>query len=71
MEREITPFIDGTMKGPDAIFRLLEYYLSGMEIRKADQILFIADGALWIWNRVPRLMMALGLRRIVIRWLTI
>lgn len=62
MEREIAPFIDGVMRGPDAIFRLLGYYLSGMEIKNVDRILFIADGARWIWNRVPKLMMDLELR---------
>ena len=28
----------------------------------ADQVLFIADGAPWIWNRVPALVQALGLK---------
>lgn len=60
MEREFCPFIDGTMKGPDAIFGLLKFYLSKIELSKTDQILFVADGARWIWKRVPELFRALG-----------
>ena len=32
-----------------------------MDIKNADRILFIADGAHWIWNRIPKLMIDLGL----------
>jgi hypothetical protein len=60
MERKFCPFIDGTMKGPDAIFGLLRFYLFKLKLSKADQILFIADGARWIWRRVPQLLEDLG-----------
>jgi hypothetical protein len=53
--------IDGTLQGPDAIFRLLEFYLSQLEITEADRILSIADGAKWIWLRVAPLLQRLGL----------
>ena len=36
-------------------------YLESLHIQKADKILFIADGARWIWNRVPGLINDLGL----------
>src|SRR6185369_16984275 len=36
-------------------------YLQRLEITQADQVLFIADGAPWIWKRVPLLVQALGL----------
>src|SRR2546425_10402163 len=55
------PFIDATLKGPDAVFALLRSYLQRLEITQADQVLFIADGAPWIWKRVPLLVQALGL----------
>ena len=32
-----------------------------MGVEKADHILFVADGAKWIWNRIPGLVKALGL----------
>ena len=60
MERKFCPFIDGIMKGPDALFGLLRFYLSKLKLSTADQILFIADGARWIWRRVPQLLKDLG-----------
>jgi hypothetical protein len=60
MERKFCPFIDGTMKGPDAVFGLLRFYLSKLKLCMADQILFVADGARWIWKRVPQLLKDLG-----------
>src|SRR5262245_29086916 len=56
-----TPVIDATLQGPEAVFALLRTYLQRLEITQADQVLFIADGAPWIWKRVPRLVHALGL----------
>lgn len=54
-EKSFNPIIDGCFKGPDGIFHLLKGYLESMHIQKADKILFVADGAHWIWNRVPKL----------------
>jgi len=60
-EASFAPFIDATLKGPDAVFALLRSYLQRLEITRADHVLFIADGAPWIWKRVPLLVQALGL----------
>jgi hypothetical protein len=60
-EASFAPFIDATLKGPEAVFALLRTYLQRLEITQADQVLFIADGAPWIWKRVPLLVHALGL----------
>ena len=60
-EASFAPFIDATLKGPDAVFALLRSYLQRLGITQADHILFIADGAPWIWKRVPLLVQALGL----------
>ena len=60
-EASFAPVIDATLKGPDAVFALLRTYLQRLEITQADQVLFIADGAPWIWKRVPLLVQALGL----------
>jgi len=59
--KDIMPFIDGTMKGPDAIFMMLRYYLSRLGISKADTLLIVADGARWIWNRTADLITDLGI----------
>ena len=55
------PIIEGTMKGPNTVFGLIKFYLAQLSITKADKILFVADGARWIWNRVPELIKSLGL----------
>src|SRR5262247_1322963 len=60
-ESRFAPFIDATLKGPDAVFALLRTYLQRLEITPADQVLFIADGAPGLWKRVPLLVHALGL----------
>lgn len=61
MSRGFAPWIDGTLKGADAVFLLLSYYLKALDVAAADQILFIADGAHWIWNRIPLLITVLNL----------
>jgi hypothetical protein len=60
-ESRFAPFIDATLQGPDAVFALLRTYLQRLEITRADHVLFLADGAPWIWKRVPLLVQALGL----------
>ena len=60
MDREFLAVIDGTLGGPDAIFKLMESYLRELEITTADKVLFVADGARWIWNRVGALLRRLG-----------
>lgn len=61
IDRSFTPILDGTLKGPDAVFGLIEHYLSKLEIDKASKVLFIADGAKWIWKRVGAMFKRLGL----------
>jgi len=61
LERSFMPIIDALIRGPDAMFKLLHAYLSQLNLTQADQVLFIADGAPWIWNRVPDLIKRLGL----------
>lgn len=55
IDRSFSPVIDGTMRGPDDIFMLLRYYLQALGIQTAAAVLFIADGARWIWKRFDRL----------------
>lgn len=59
--QEFAPVMDGTLQGPDEVFRLMEYYLRELGIDQATEVLFIADGATWIWQRVTRLWQRLGL----------
>ena len=62
IERSINPIIDGTLKGPDAIFNYLACYLKQLDLDWFEQILFIADGAHWIWNRVTKLVKQLAIK---------
>lgn len=61
IDQEFAPVIDGTLQGPDEVFQLLEFYLRQLDIQQAKEILFVADGAKWIWLRVAKLWQRLGL----------
>ena len=56
------PLIDGTLKGTDVLFALMHIYLRSLNLSSVDQILFVADGAHWIWESVQlaRKMLNLG-----------
>jgi len=61
-DKRFSPIIDGAVGGgPDYIFQLIQSYLKQMHITPDDKLLFVADGALWIWDRVEDLKKALGL----------
>ncbi len=60
MDRDVLSVIDATLDGPDAIFKLMEFYLRELGITKVDQIVFVADGARGIWNRVGTMLRRLG-----------
>jgi hypothetical protein len=60
-DSSMSPIIDATMAGPDAIFGMFLHYLRKLEIEKAEQVLCVADGAHWIWRRFHPLVKALGL----------
>jgi hypothetical protein len=62
LEQDFTPWIDGTLCGPQAVFGLIAAYLRRLGVTEADRVLFVADGAHWIWLRIAALVRALGLR---------
>jgi len=61
-DRKISPFMDASLEGPDAIFGMLLYYLKKLGVGLADQLLFVSDGAVWIWERVNQLIADLGIK---------
>jgi hypothetical protein len=61
MDQEFLAVLDGTLGGPEALFALMRSYLRELKVEAADQVLFIADGARWIWNRVEPLVRELGI----------
>jgi hypothetical protein len=69
MDREFLAVLDGTLDGPEAVFALMRSYLGELQVEAADQVLFIADGARWIWNRVEPLVRGLGIKPEQIRCL--
>jgi hypothetical protein len=61
MDREFRSVSDATRGGPEVIFRLMESSLRGWGIASADKIVFVADGARWIWDRVAALLRRRGI----------
>lgn len=62
LEKSFSPYLDGTMSGPDVLFCMLTYYLKRIGIDAADKLLLVADGARWIWDRIKLLHTSLDLR---------
>ncbi len=54
--------MDASLNGPDHLFGLLVYYLKKLKIVLADKLLFVSDGAKWIWDRVKKLSTEIGLQ---------
>ena len=51
---------DDDKSAADCAFGLLGDYLKQLKINEAEEVLFIADGADWIWNRVQSTLLKLG-----------
>ena len=60
-DRQWLPIYDGTMGDCDDIFRMLWAYLSALGVHEAKRVIFVADGAKWIWHRTFWLWPAVGL----------
>jgi len=53
------PIYDGTLGDADELFLLLWSYLQALGGRQANRIIFVADGAEWIWRRTSALRIAM------------
>ena len=62
MANDFAPIIDGTLESCDRLFEMLQAYLISLKITEASRVLFVADGAAWIWRRIPPLIRGLGLK---------
>lgn len=51
---------DGTFGNVEAFMELLEMHLVRLGLNQAKQVLLVADGAEWIWQRIPPLLQRLG-----------
>lgn len=54
------PIYDCLLDNANPCFDLLTEYLKELQIEKATEVLFIADGATWIWKRVKPMLLSLG-----------
>lgn len=59
-DKKVAPVIDFTMGDKEEAFRLLKRYMKALGGAYAEQVLLVADGAEWIWNRADGLREALG-----------
>ena len=55
------PVYDGTMGDCDAAFVMLTGYLKVMGAHQAKELVFLGDGARWIWDRIDPLVAAIGI----------
>jgi hypothetical protein len=53
MEKQSHAVVDGTFLGPDAMAELIAMHLHRLGAARAASITFAADGAPWIWDRIP------------------
>jgi hypothetical protein len=47
--------IDGTFTGPDAMAEIVAMHLHRLGAARAGSVTFVSDGAVWIWDRVERI----------------
>ena len=64
--RSFKPVYDGTLEDADAVFEMILGYLLALGGHLAKELIFVGDGARWIWDRVPQLIEKLGLNASVV-----
>ncbi len=52
VRKERQPLIDGTLSGPDHLAELVAFHLHRLGVADAELVVFISDGARWIWDRL-------------------
>lgn len=62
INKQDLPIYDSSF-GDDETFDILEQYLKKLQIEKAKDVQFIADGAPWIWNRAKPMLLRLGVEK--------
>ncbi len=61
MVRKSRARIDGTFRGPDEVMELLAMHLHRLGAAQAEVVVFLADGAPWIWERLEWVVKRVGL----------
>jgi hypothetical protein len=52
MNKQRQPLIEGTLLGPDHLAELVAFHLHRLGVAQAELVVFISDGARWIWDRL-------------------
>ncbi len=52
VKKDRQPLIDGTLLGPDHLAELVAFHLHRLGVAQAESVVFISDGARWIWDRL-------------------
>jgi hypothetical protein len=52
LKAKTRPWIDGTFAGPDEAMELLAFHLHHLGAAQAEVVVFGADGAPWVWERL-------------------
>lgn len=55
------PLIDGTLLGPDHLAELVAWHLHRLGAAQAETVVFVSDGAPWIWERLDGIIARAGL----------
>jgi hypothetical protein len=66
MDKQSRAVMDGTFLGPDAMAELVAMHLHRLGAARAASITFAADGASWIWDRLPTIVRLAGLDKVPI-----
>jgi hypothetical protein len=61
MKKKTRPWLDGTFAGPDEAMELLAFHLHCLGATQAEVVVFVADGAPWIWERLAWVERRVGL----------
>jgi hypothetical protein len=52
VKKERQPLIEGTLLGPDHLAELVAFHLHRLGVAEAELVVFVSDGARWIWDRL-------------------
>jgi hypothetical protein len=63
IKKDRQPLIDGTLLGPDHLAELVAFHLHRLGVAQAEMVVFISDGARWIWDRLEWIEKRAGLDR--------
>ena len=61
VNKERQSLIDGTLLGPDNLAELVAFHLHRLGVAQAELVVFISDGARWIWDRLEWIEQRAGL----------